>query len=142
MVNNINSFLLENNFEVIYIEYGKYINTKYINILKTCIFSVFISESESQGISMFESWSCDVPTFVWKNNFSVIINSKIINYHSTSPYLCSDNGIFFNDYKDFIEKFTFYKHNSSKFKPRDFILNNFTDSHSTKYLLSKLQKHE
>jgi hypothetical protein len=132
----IKEYLTKKNFNVFFILYGNYIKQDYIALLKKSKFSVFISESESQGIAMFESWSCNVPTFVWRNQNNINILDKLINYHSTCPYLNSSNGIFFNNFFDFVNIYN--KNQIKNCNPRLYIQNYFTDKKSTKYLLNQI----
>ena len=134
----IKDFLHNQNLVVYFVKYGKYNKNDYINLLQKSTFSIFISESESQGIAMFESWACDVPSFVWSNPKKVNILNKVISYHSTSPYLNRENGVFFNDFDDFVTVYYDNINNLNDFKARSFIQKMYTDEQSVKYLLKKI----
>jgi hypothetical protein len=138
LAHKVKDFLVLQNCRIYFIEYGNYKMDTYISLLKKSTFSIFISESESQGIAMFESWSCDVPTFVWRNSNRINVKNKVIDYHSTSPYLNSETGVFFDDYNSFIKIYNEYKDQLDKFNPRNFVKKKFSDTESIKYLLNKL----
>ena len=87
------------------------------------------STGESQGIAWAEAWACDVPTLIIKNDFHIQKGKKYKT--STSPYLCDENGLFFDDLNDFSKKFKFAISNLEKFQPREWIINNMSDEYSS-----------
>jgi hypothetical protein len=99
---------------------------------------IFFSKSESQGLALFESWSMDVPTFVFENNQSINIAGGDLLDYSSAPYLSNSTGTYFNTLDNFKVSFNRFYFGDIKYSPRDFVVKNFTDLMSTKYLLDKI----
>ena len=117
------------------IEYGAYERKEYYNLLLSSKALIFISQSESQGISNFEAWSCDVPTLVFNPGYWTYKNKKYIS--NSCPYLSKYTGAYFKNFDDFKEKITLF--DSKKFSPRKWILKNGTINFTTKKLLNILK---
>lgn len=49
-------------------------------------FAVFLSRKESQGISLAESCSMNIPTLVW-NPKKTIIQNRLIENYTSAPYI-------------------------------------------------------
>jgi glycosyltransferase involved in cell wall biosynthesis len=144
IVKNVINLLKKNNLMVKIIRYGEYKPDKYLRFLQKSKFAVFFSGSESQGIALFEAWSCNVPTLVW-NKGDIIISlfekEKSVPA-SSAPYLTEKTGLFFkntSEFKTALEKFR-KKIEKYFFQPREYILQNFTDKLSAKNLLDIMQK--
>jgi hypothetical protein len=96
----------------------------------------FTVGSESQGIAWAEAWAADVPTFLWRNT-SNIYNGR--HYHcSTAPYLCEQNGRFFDDLEHFKQQFAYWQSHCSQFAPRDWVLMNMSDEVCARQLYKKV----
>ncbi|PCJ59290.1 MAG: hypothetical protein COA79_11375 [Planctomycetota bacterium] len=103
-----------------------YTQDQYRNLLQqSCLMLGFTLGSESQGIAWAESWSTDVSTLILKNTASTL-NGKSFDC-STAPYLCSKNGLFFDNFEDFKIQFNFWKTHSKEFEPRKWCLENMSD---------------
>ena len=96
----------------------------------------FTVGSESQGIAWVEAWSTDVPTLILKN----ISNSyQHRSFHcSTAPYLCPQNGLFFNDLEDFKIQFRYWESHREEFTPRAWTLKNMSDEVCADMLYQRL----
>lgn len=114
------------------VEYSKYNGRKYKKILNESILVVYFSNHESQGLATAEAWSCNTPTLIWNNQETQINDFKIKS--SCCPYLTKECGDFFNDLDEFKEIFNKSLSNYSKFKPRQWIINNMTFKLSVKKL--------
>lgn len=135
LFHQVENKLLQFGYNPIKLIYGKYTVSEYKNLLESCCFLVHFVDQESQGISLLEAWSMNVPTLVWNPGQSGIIKYYHSNI-SSAPYLTDETGLFFNDIAKFqyiLENITEY---ASKFEPRKWVLNNLTDVHSAKKLLS------
>jgi len=117
------------------IEYGAYDRKEYYNLLLSSKALIFISQSESQGISNFEAWSCDVPTLVFNPGFWIYKNKKYIS--NSCPYLTKYTGVYFKNFEDFKNKINLFE--NKKFSPRKWILKKGTVNFTTKRLLNILK---
>ena len=139
LLEKIKVLLNKNNIDIIIIKYGNYKQVEFKKALSVVDFAIFISQSESQGIALAESWSMNVPTFVWKKKISKINNVKY-EYTSAAPYLTSETGYFFSNIKNLEKIIKNYYKNKFELQPRRWILNNMTDKQSVKNILSILIK--
>ena len=139
LLEKIRVLLNKNNINTIIIKYGNYKLVEFKKALSIVDFAIFISQSESQGIALAESWSMNVPTFVWNKKISKINNVEY-EYTSAAPYLTSETGYFFCNIKQLEKIIKNYYQNKFKLKPRKWILNNMTDKQSVKNVLSILNK--
>ena len=109
------------------INYGKYKQNKYFSLLNSTKLAIFLSESESQGLAMFEAWARNVPTLVWNRGYWQSGENKWVDKKISSPYLSEICGTFFEGINDFENKYNFCKDNLNNFTPREYIKNNFTN---------------
>lgn len=105
LLNYIKNFFSKKNIMYKIVKYGKYNQKNYFSLLNKSKISIFLSESESQGLAMFESWARDVPTLVWNRGYWQKGDNKWVDKKISSPYLTDSCGIFFTDQNDFEEKF-------------------------------------
>ncbi len=118
-------YLCELGKSVSVIRYGDYSHAQYLQTLKRSSLMIGFSASESQGLAWAEAWSVDVPTLLWKNTSNVHRGRK---YHcSTAPYLCAQNGLFFDNFEDFKRKFSHWEANRGQFAPREWAVGNMSD---------------
>lgn len=118
-------FLQNMGYTVVSLVYGRFTHADYLKILQSSIFLVGFSIQESQGIAWAEAWSCDVPTFLWKNSINSYLGKSFAC--STAPYLTEENGLFFDDldhFKTIIEK---NSNGQYQFTPRKWVLENMSD---------------
>jgi len=130
---------LENlGFEIVRLKYGNFTHSQYLHYLQQSCLMVGFSMSESQGLAWAECWSVDVPTLLLKNTNNVYCGKS---YHcSTAPYLCDQNGLFFNDLSDFKKKLDFWKTHQETFLPREWSLENMSDKVCASNLYNKITK--
>lgn len=96
----------------------------------------FTVGSESQGIAWVEACSTDVPILILKNTSNTIRGRRYTC--STAPYLCSQNGLFFDDLEDFKTQFSYWETNREQFTPRMWTLENMSDEVSADMLYQRL----
>lgn len=120
------------------IKYGAFKHEQYLRLLQqSCLMLGFVTD-ESQGIAWAEAWSVDVPTLIWKNTSNVFLGRS---YEcSTAPYLCNENGMFFEDLEDFKIQFNYWLYNRNKFSPRDWTLKNMSDKVCATMFYEKVTK--
>jgi hypothetical protein len=120
-------FLSSLGFAVEVVRYGSYVLHEYKTMLQACSFSIFLTRAESQGLAMAEAWSCDVPTFVWRDDG----DSK---EPYSSPLLSNATGQFFHEVaelRDLILSWSKYR----CFEPRKWILEQLTEQIQAQRLL-------
>ena len=107
------------------IQYGTFTHGQYLQMLQhSCLMLGFVTD-ESQGIAWAEAWSVDVPTLIWKNTSNVFQGRRYDC--STAPYLCPENGLFFDDLEDFKTQFNYWVTHREQFTPRAWTLENMSD---------------
>lgn len=104
--------------------YGTFQPEQYRRLLQNSRAVIYLTESESQGIALFEAWACDVPTLVWDRGF---FRPKRYPPQdaSSAPYLAPECGLRFRSTEDFLERFEAFMASWSEFTPRRFILDNY-----------------
>jgi hypothetical protein len=112
-------------YQVHVIQYGNYTLEEYKKQLLQSFLMIGFVTDESQGIAWAEAWSCDVPTFLW-NNHSNIYRGRIYSC-TTAPYLTKENGIFFDNFSDFIFKLQQWDNNALSFEPRKILTTERSD---------------
>lgn len=132
LFNFIENFLQKNCIPYKKVEYGNYRKSDYYKLLEKAKFIIFLSESESQGIALFEAWSFNVPTLVWNRGYWRYKNYEWFDAKISAPYLEDECGLFFKNEKDFGEKFAMFVEKLNTFKPRDYIIKNFSNKESAK----------
>jgi hypothetical protein len=104
--------------------YGKYTPSQYRSLLQKSRAMIFLSESESQGIALFEAWACDVPTLVW--NRKTWESGSRTFAASSAPYLCAACGLDFQTASSFSVRLDDFLDRMPMFNPRRVILESFT----------------
>ena len=116
------------------IEYGAYNHDDYKIKLAQSDFAVFFSESESQGIALFECWSCNVPALVWDRGYFEWLGYR--DKASAAPYLSGLTGSRFRGEEELEISLTHMLDNLKIFQPRLWVLNNGSDEVSTSNLIN------
>ncbi|MBD81629.1 MAG: hypothetical protein CL840_22105 [Crocinitomicaceae bacterium] len=112
---------------------GNYTPEQFKSSLFNSQLVIFVSKTETQGLAIFEAWSCNVPTFhfdpgVWK------YQGYTYNKASSCPYLSDQLGRTFEGTDDFEDKFDSIMLELDHFTPRQIVENKFTIGHSMKVL--------
>ncbi len=123
----IKNFLNRSNIKFHIINYGLYRQKRYFSLLRKAKVMIYLSESESQGLAMFEAWSYNVPTLVWNRGYWQYGNNRWEDDKISSPYLVEDCGLFFKNQNDFPEVFNCFINKLPSFSPRNYIANNYTN---------------
>jgi hypothetical protein len=124
-------------FEIITVdEDNSYTSAQYKHLLQNSKLMIAFSGSESQGIALAEAWSMNVPTLVQRQTHNILHGRKV--FVSSAPYLCSSNGVFFNDFDDFKVKLQSCLLNYKKFSARNWVINNMSDEIISKKLYKKI----
>ena len=131
---NCKQIAQKHNFEVIELKKGNYTFLQYKELLQEVDFLVHFSAHESQGISLSESWSMNVPTMVW-NTEEWEVNNNLKIKCSSAPYLNNENGRFFKNEKEFENLFKTNQFDSKLYYPRKYVLENLTDKKSAQILI-------
>lgn len=118
-------------FAVTVVSYGGYNWRTYRTELAEVDAVIYLSSSESQGITMFEAWAMDVPTFVYEREprgASAML--------SPSPYLCEETGAFFTEATELEALLDSLAGGRCSCAPRNWIERNGTDVASVRRLVS------
>jgi len=106
------------------VRYGEFTHSEYRSYLNKCRGMIYLSELESQGISLFESWSTGVPTLVWDREKWI---HKDISYPgSSAPYLSEKCGMKFRNIQEFPAKLDEFIEHINFFEPREYIIESYT----------------
>ena len=106
------SFFLRKKYKIKVINYGYYNINYFYNLLSLSKYSIFFSESESQGLSYFESWAYNVPTLAYNKKKKFTKNLKTLAI--PCPYLdLNCNGLEFKNFQSF-------KKNIDKIQKKEF----------------------
>jgi hypothetical protein len=127
--------LTQNKYKFTVLEYGQFKQAEYFSLLAQCRFEIYLSESESQGLAMFEAWARNIPTLVWERGFW-----QTEKYYwqgmTASPYLSDKAGMRFADFAEFQRIFREFV--TRPFSPRDYVSENFTNAICAKKYLEIL----
>ncbi|MGB8815780.1 MAG: hypothetical protein WCC74_00875 [Minisyncoccia bacterium] len=125
------NILTENGWKISTIKYGKYKEKEFNKKLSDVSISIFLSNWESQGLALAESWAMDIPTLVFNPK---TIYEKYQVETSSSPYLSKDTGY---DWKDINElNYLLKNENLMDIHPRKWLLENMTDKICAQKLLN------
>lgn len=133
-------YLQKLGWKVQVVKYGSFTHEEYLRLLhEACLMLGFVV-CESQGLAWAEAWSSDVPTLILKRTSNVLQGRVYKN--SSAPYLCSENGLFFDDFEDFKNKFKYWEKHREQFSPRAWVLENMSDEACAKRLLTSISSFE
>ncbi len=108
------------------IEYGHYTPDKYRQSLRAAVAAIFFSATESQGIALAESWAMDVPALVWNPAQRHPVLGDLSD--SPAPYLTSATGLMWTSLNELTGILKNLPENLAACRPRQWVLNNMTDS--------------
>lgn len=132
-LNHIINFLKDNNYTYFVIEYGKYIESEFIDIISKSKRGIVIDNCESQGIAIEEMMSCNLPLIVWDVTHWVDRGEQYKCEATSIPYWDSRCGEFFYDINNMLDKFNLFM--SNRYNPREYILENLTTEKQSKKIL-------
>ncbi|MBC8492197.1 MAG: glycosyltransferase [Chloroflexi bacterium] len=120
--------------------YGRYTPSEYRSLLHKSRAMIFLSESESQGIALFEAWACDVPTLVWDRGYWHQLNGPHSwSGASSAPYLRAACGLKFATVAEFPSRLSEFWARLDSFHPREHILQNYTLAHGARNYLKAFE---
>ena len=132
--NPVDLHFIENFLKTQYIEYTifsydtKYDENDYINYLQNSKFCIWVDAHESQGFALQEALSCNVPLLVW--NVTSMNQEHMSNYSNlpatTTSYWDNKCGELFYNINEFEMTYNKFIENIDNYKPREFILDNFS----------------
>ncbi|MCL5666528.1 MAG: hypothetical protein M1383_02050 [Patescibacteria group bacterium] len=101
--------------------YGKFARQNYFQMLQQARYAIYLSDSESQGLALFEAWAFNVPVFAWDKGYFEYAGKRFPAKVGV-PYLSEKTGIAFKDFPEFEKKLdSFLK---AEFAPREWIKSN------------------
>jgi len=139
LCNQIKTLLVKYGWNPAVLNYGNYTHQQYKILLADSAFAIFLSVSESQGISLAEAWSMNVPTLVW-NPQELIAYGKRFDPISSCPYLTRDTGLDWKSIADLEQLLKSIKGQLTSFNPRRWIIDHMTDTKSALLLLDIIEQ--
>lgn len=118
-------YVRKRGYQVEIVKYGNFKHSDYLHVLQRAKLMLGFVVDESQGIAWAEAWAADVPTLIWRNERAIFRERTYRG--STAPYLCPENGLYFNDIEDFKQQFARWEDNPQQFSPREWTLANMSD---------------
>lgn len=103
------------------LKYGYYVHEDKMKVVRECNFGVYLGGTESQGIALMEFLSAGIPLYVIDKH-NIQWAGKIIGQGSSAPYWDDRCGIKTGN----MNRFTEFLENLPAYKPREFIMENFT----------------
>ncbi len=103
--------------------YGNFKQADYFSWLNRTKYLVYVSESESQGLAMFEAWARNVPVLAWERGYAVA-GEVTVEGKTSAPYMHVRAGRSFSNASDLgkiIESLS-----QLSFDPRAYILEYFS----------------
>lgn len=114
------------------VDYNNFKQAEFFHLLNSTKALIYLSESESQGLAMFEAWARNVPVLIWERGFWEKQGFRVSG-NTASPYVSEQSGMRFKNFADFKDVLpNFLK---SNFEPKRYVLENFTDSLCAEKLL-------
>lgn len=137
LFNNIINFLKENNFKFRILNYGTFKQSEYFELLEQSKYLIYLSNSESQGLAMFEAWARNVPSLVWERGVWQY-GKYSWKGKTASFYVTNENGLIFEDFSDFLEKIKVFV--AFEFQSQKYVENNFSFKKIAEKYLNIAQK--
>lgn len=136
--------LREYGWNPVRITYGSYDHTSYKKTLEECLFGVYISRSETQGIALVEGWSMDVPTLVWDpceswRTGKFTYRNRRYSEVSSCPYLNKSTGQRWETIDEFKALLASLEESIDQFSPRSWVIENMSDTASSEILISLIE---
>jgi glycosyltransferase involved in cell wall biosynthesis len=124
LFSSILEYLSVNQYNFKVLVYGKFEQKTYFSLLERSKYLIYLSESESQGLAMFEAWARDVPILAWERGFCQV-GKYFQTGLTTTAYLTPETGMRFKDFVNF--KAVFAEFVQTKFTPKAYAVANFSD---------------
>lgn len=124
------TILREKNISHTVLEYGKFKQEDYFNLLAQSSSMIYLQEVESQGIALQEAWIRNIPTLVWNKGSYEYPTGHIVTGNISAPFLTPEAGMFFQGVDDFESQITAFISNLSNFTPRQYCEQNLSNKAS------------
>lgn len=115
--------------------YGNFKKDEYFKALNRSQAMIYISNSESQGLALFEAWARNVPTMAWSRGYFEYGKFNWKNKNISAPYMTDQTGEIFTGAGDFNNVLYKFLRKIKIYAPRDFVLNDFTNIRCAEKLL-------
>lgn len=134
ILDNIEEYLKKNNITFKIIEYSKYKEEEYIDLLNSVKFGIWLGSHESQGFAVQESLSMNIPLIVYnvKTLFDEIgpddksTNEQYRNKYqliaTTTPYWDDRCGLHIYSLNELDNTVQYMLNNYTRYMPRDYII--------------------
>lgn len=108
----------------------KYNEQEYLKYLQQAKFGIWIGRHESQGFSLEEALSCNVPLLVWNvHSMTQEYGQYYPDVPATAiPYWDERCGEFFYNINELQEKISKFFNNLESYKPREYVVENLSTS--------------
>jgi hypothetical protein len=126
VLDRVETFLKQGGISYDVIRYGQYEQASYFSLLDSSKLAIFLSESESQGLALFEAWAHNVPTLVWNRGYWSFGDRRWEDKEIAAPYLTDRCGMFFHEEEDFGSMYTSMVERLSEFDPQQYVREHFT----------------
>ena len=127
---------LNKHYQIKIIYYGRYKINFFYSLLAQSKYSIFFSESESQGIMYFESWAANVSSLVF--NKKKVYKKGLSTLAIPCPYLDERyNGLAFVDFASFKKKIKILVKQNKK--PRKWLINNYSMKQQASKILAQFK---
>lgn len=123
LLNSVVNHLLNQGYSFKILTYGKFSQKDYFNLLQKAKGEIYLSDSESQGLAMFEAWARGVPTLVWEKG-SYEAQGVRIEGSVSAPYLNKEAGSSFKSLDELTKVLPEFIKGS--FAPRRYVESNFS----------------
>jgi len=145
MINYLDSLNLKMEYKIF--TYGSYREEDYLNWIKRAKFGIWVGCHESQGFAFQESLSCGCPLFVYDvtslkdecDSYNVHPWANFqgeTNMATSASYFNETCGIIYKDNENLQEKFQMFMEKLPSFRPREFVIDNLSESKFIKNILS------
>jgi len=124
LLSYVQNYLVSKNYSIKTINYGSFTQHQYLEYLQRSRGMIYLTELESQGISLFEAWSTNVPTLIWDREQWIFQGLSYLG--SSSPYMSESCGIKFNNMDMFATRLDEFMAQIETFEPRKYIIEKFS----------------
>lgn len=132
-VEKIELFLQKKDLRYEIITYGHFMQADYFKKLEKTKMMIYLSHSESQGLSLQEAWVRNVPTLVYNRGYYDYNGHTFFDPKISAPYLSEQTGVFFKD--NFEEEFLKTWLSLENFTPRKYVTETLSDEVCAKKFL-------
>lgn len=118
------------------IQYGKFKQPQYFKLLNKSRLMIYLQTSETQGLSLLEAWSLNVPTLVWRSEHCHYQGFSWSAPDIAAPYLTNEAGHFFTTADQLWAALSL----PNNYSPRAYFLREFTDKKCAQEFLNLINE--